>query len=520
MLHSLKKLSFRSKITVIVSLVVLFSVGIIANSVPNIRDTRPKAATTTVWLNPTNRVTGTKVSPNFLSSGCDMSSGNTCVDEGASVDGDVSFIYTDNTGDIGPISFDFENPNLTGKTIDSVSVQVVARNTVGQNDSAVIAFLTTNNESEKKFKNVPASCPIGGYHANIGSSSEWMSCYTDTSYRTYSWSFDRNFNSTAWTANDLTNIKVGVQAWPNKAGTQTRITMIRVYAQLTDVPAPPPPAPTLSFTASSPSIAYNSATTLNWSSTNATSCTASGSWSGAKGTSGSQSTGTLTSTQTYTLVCSGSGGSAQKSVTVSVGSPPTPPPSTPPPSTPPPSTPPPNGGGTPTPTPPPTGNGSFGSGSGVNNLPKLPPPSNKPVANILNSVKLKLSVPYLAVKLKATAVVGSFSKEIEIVPGNNEITIDTRGANFAFGKELTVMLGDNKFLIKKLKLIPSSAEATLEFGELAMGDLNKDNKINTEDTNLLLRAVNISNQGDINNDGVSNSFDWSILIRYLGRNGD
>ena len=83
----------------------------------------------------------------------------------------------------------------------------------------------------------------------------------------------------------------------------------------------PPPAPTLIFTADSDLIPYNKATTLRWTSTNATSCIASGAWSGTKSlTTTSESTGNLTSTRTYTLTCSGAGGSISRSVTVTVGS--------------------------------------------------------------------------------------------------------------------------------------------------------------------------------------------------------
>ncbi|MEK7567368.1 MAG: Hint domain-containing homing endonuclease [Patescibacteria group bacterium] len=83
-------------------------------------------------------------------------------------------------------------------------------------------------------------------------------------------------------------------------------------------------APTInSFTATPSSIAYNSASTLDWSSTDTTGCTASGAWSGAKAVSGSQSTGNLTSNQTYTLTCTGPGGTtAPSNVTVTVGPPP------------------------------------------------------------------------------------------------------------------------------------------------------------------------------------------------------
>src|SRR5262249_13459584 len=51
-------------------------------------------------------------------------------------------------------------------------------------------------------------------------------------------------------------------------------------------------------------------TTLTWSATNATSCTASGGWSGTKATSGSQSVGPLTQDTTYSLTCSGNGANA------------------------------------------------------------------------------------------------------------------------------------------------------------------------------------------------------------------
>jgi hypothetical protein len=58
--------------------------------------------------------------------------------------------------------------------------------------------------------------------------------------------------------------------------------------------------------------------TLTWSSTNATSCSASGGWSGTLATSGSSSTAALTAATTYTLTCTGTGGSASENVTVAV----------------------------------------------------------------------------------------------------------------------------------------------------------------------------------------------------------
>src|SRR3989338_1716216 len=83
------------------------------------------------------------------------------------------------------------------------------------------------------------------------------------------------------------------------------------------------PTPTVTLAANPASIAYNAASTLSWSVSGATSCTASNAWSGAKSASGgSESTGAVTSTRTYTLTCTGAGGSTARSATVTVAAPP------------------------------------------------------------------------------------------------------------------------------------------------------------------------------------------------------
>ena len=82
------------------------------------------------------------------------------------------------------------------------------------------------------------------------------------------------------------------------------------------------PAPTVDIKANSSdgpvTIDYNTSATLFWTSTNATSCTAAGDWTGAKATGGFESTGNLISSKTYTITCTGSGGSATDSVIVNV----------------------------------------------------------------------------------------------------------------------------------------------------------------------------------------------------------
>ncbi len=76
-------------------------------------------------------------------------------------------------------------------------------------------------------------------------------------------------------------------------------------------------APSITFSATPVSIVTGGNSTLNWSSSNADSCTASGAWSGNKETSGSQVV-TPISNSTYTLSCTNSGGSASSSFEVTV----------------------------------------------------------------------------------------------------------------------------------------------------------------------------------------------------------
>jgi len=85
-----------------------------------------------------------------------------------------------------------------------------------------------------------------------------------------------------------------------------------------------PPPPTVSLAANPASVASGGSSTLTWSSSDASSCTASGAWSGAKGISGNEATGALTVSSTFVLACNGAGGTASASATVTqTGVPPT-----------------------------------------------------------------------------------------------------------------------------------------------------------------------------------------------------
>ena len=72
---------------------------------------------------------------------------------------------------------------------------------------------------------------------------------------------------------------------------------------------PPAPMPTVTLSVSPTSITAGQSATLMWSSTQATSCTASGAWSGSQAAMGSQAVAPTTSgSVTYTLTCTGANG--------------------------------------------------------------------------------------------------------------------------------------------------------------------------------------------------------------------
>lgn len=86
-------------------------------------------------------------------------------------------------------------------------------------------------------------------------------------------------------------------------------------------PVNPPPVgtlPTVSIDATPRIVTTNTAATLSWNSTGASSCTASNDWSGAKATSGQEVSAALAISATFTLSCTGTGGTASSSVTVDV----------------------------------------------------------------------------------------------------------------------------------------------------------------------------------------------------------
>lgn len=80
-----------------------------------------------------------------------------------------------------------------------------------------------------------------------------------------------------------------------------------------------PDAPTLSFTVAPNTIQLGEVATLSWTSTNATTCTASNGWTGAQSINGSLQVSPIATT-TYALTCTGEGGEISNSVTLAFAS--------------------------------------------------------------------------------------------------------------------------------------------------------------------------------------------------------
>jgi hypothetical protein len=77
-------------------------------------------------------------------------------------------------------------------------------------------------------------------------------------------------------------------------------------------------APTVTLSANPTSVISGNSSTLTWSAADASTCAASGGWSGNKAISGTATVGPLSTNTTYTLTCTGVGGSAAKSTTVTI----------------------------------------------------------------------------------------------------------------------------------------------------------------------------------------------------------
>jgi hypothetical protein len=132
--------------------------------------------------------------------------------------------------------------------------------------------------------------------------------FTDTNWNTYS------YNDTLSSGTYPVSISTGNDHYYSASCIRAlKVDDISFYGNVGT-----PPQPTLAFSANPTTVNAGGSSSLTWSTTNASSCVASGSWSGSEPTSGSASTGALSNTGTYILKCSNSVGTVSQTATVTV----------------------------------------------------------------------------------------------------------------------------------------------------------------------------------------------------------
>ena len=112
---------------------------------------------------------------------------------------------------------------------------------------------------------------------------------------------------------------LGACGGAGSSSTTTTPTATAATASTAPTTAAPTAAPTVTMALSASKASVSSPVTLSWSSTDATSCTSSGSWSGAQAARGSQSITPAAGGQfSYTIACTGAGGTTARTVVLTV----------------------------------------------------------------------------------------------------------------------------------------------------------------------------------------------------------
>ncbi|MGA2398899.1 MAG: S8 family serine peptidase [Steroidobacteraceae bacterium] len=147
-----------------------------------------------------------------------------------------------------------------------------------------------------------ASIPLGSSTTLAWSTLDASSCTASANPATTAWTGAQTASGSVTVTPAAAGAQVYTLTCTGVAGTSAS-NSVTLFA----TSGTPAAAPTL--TLASTSVTVGQSTTISWSSANATSCTASGSWSGALAASGSQTiTPAAIGTETFTLVCTNLGG--------------------------------------------------------------------------------------------------------------------------------------------------------------------------------------------------------------------
>ena len=215
----------------------------------------------------------------------------------------------------------------TGNLISMTAYNITCSNSAGSTTNSVVVSVGNQPIIPTVFLTGNSSVPYNGSTTINWGSNNATSCIA--SGGSNGWAGTKSTSGSFPTGN-LTSTATYNMICYSAIGTASKMDSLTVTVGGQTPPPPNPPTPTQSPTASISAtpgtVAYNGTSTITWTSTNATSCSATGGtngWAGTKSTSGSFPTGSLASTITYNITCSNSAGSAGDSIAVNVGNPPT-----------------------------------------------------------------------------------------------------------------------------------------------------------------------------------------------------
>lgn len=175
---------------------------------------------------------------------------------------------------------------------------------------------TTVSAPSLSFSVTPASIAAGG-QATLN----WTATNAGTCTASGGWSGTRATSGSETISSIRSSQTYTLTCTGSSASAAPVTKSVTVSVTSSPTPTPTTPAPSVTFSANASTVTSGGSATLTWSSTNATSCTASGNWSGTQATSGTKTMTNLTSNQTYTLSCTGAGGTTAKTVSVTVTAP-------------------------------------------------------------------------------------------------------------------------------------------------------------------------------------------------------
>ena len=230
----------------------------------------------------------------------------------------------------GTVSFNNGGAVLGTGVVNGLGVATLTTKTLGAGSYSVVAvysgdslYSTNSSTAQPLTVTVPAAAPTVTLAAapvaiTLGKTSTltWSSSNATVCTASNGWSGSEAINGTAVETPAAVGSVSYVLSCTGPGGTVSATADVTVSAA--------PAAPKVTLTAAPTAITLGQTSTLTWSSSNATACTASNGWSGAESTSGTAAqTPGAAGTVSYVLSCTGAGGSVSATANVTVSAAPT-----------------------------------------------------------------------------------------------------------------------------------------------------------------------------------------------------